>query len=85
MKLKPVPKFILIVAIVAAIGYAGNIGLEKRKANLAAAASQAPEVATVTEAPAQTEATPRNIAPMDSDSAPAANAGLAKLLQSKKQ
>lgn len=96
MKLKPVPKLILILAVVGGVGFGVNSFLESRAKNapaVEAVATPAPFVqptastvnAVQASAPAQAaptyQATPQPAAPVD-DGQP--NAGLSKLLQSKK-
>jgi len=86
MRIKPIPKLIIIMVIVAAVGFGINTAMNKKLI--------ATPVATVpvSTEPVQSDvsatvSTPAPTAKVEAqpESAPAANAGLAKLLQSKKQ
>lgn len=57
MRMKPVPKAIIVVALVGGIGYGASVYLEHRKANPPAVV-EAPAPAAVAPAPAPVEAAP---------------------------
>jgi hypothetical protein len=91
MKLKPVPKLILILAVVGGVGYGVNAYVESHKDQLTRPAPQAQETVAapaVQQAPVQATAPAQTYQPAPVQEAPAQdqsfNAGLSKLLQGKK-
>jgi hypothetical protein len=91
MKLKPVPKLILILTVVGGVGYGVNAYIEAHKGQLTQPAPQAQEAVvapTVQQAPVQASAPAQTYQPAPVQEAPAQdqgyNAGLSKLLQGKK-
>jgi hypothetical protein len=89
MKLKPVPKLILILAVVGGVGYGVNTYLESHKGQLAQPAPQEAIAPTVQQqAPVQASAPAPTYQQAPVQEAPAqdqgSNAGLSKLLQGKK-